>query len=83
MKLIPPDLEQCQAEKPNGVTPFGFGGRPELIRCTNKPLFLVTEKEPGDDGLKGSMSLCAHCLAVFSKQMPDKHVEINHIKEGS
>ena len=52
-----------------------------MVRCTDKPLFIVTEKEPGDGGLKGSMSLCAHCLAVFSRQMPDGYAEITHIGE--
>lgn len=75
-ELIPPDLERCQAEKPNGRNFMSFGGGHEMIRCTNKPMFIVTEKKPGKDGLKGSMSLCARCLAVFNKQMPNKRIEI-------
>jgi len=81
MKLIPPDLKRCQALKPNKRGPFSFGSGHKMIRCTNKPIFIVTEKEPAEDGLKGSMSLCAHCLAVFSKQMPDKYVELTNIKK--
>jgi hypothetical protein len=66
--MIDPDREQCQAEKPNGCSPFTLGGRPELVRCTAKPAVIVTEKEPGPDGEIGSMSLCGECLAVFNKQ---------------
>ena len=80
-KLISPDLERCQAEKPNGVNPFTLGGRFKWTRCVNKPLFIVTEKKPGKDGLIGSMSLCDHCLAVFNKQMPNKRVVITTIEE--
>lgn len=79
MSLTPPDLKRCQAEKPNGQNPFTFGGGHKMVRCTEKPLFIVTEKKPGKDGEKGSMSLCAHCLAVFNKQMPNKRIEITHI----
>jgi hypothetical protein len=68
MKLEPPDRKQCQAEKPNGYTFLTFGGRPGRVRCTNKPRLIVTEKKPGKDGLKGSMSLCPDCFAVFQKQ---------------
>ncbi len=81
--LIPPDLKRCQAEKPNGASLFTFGGIPELIRCTEKPLFIATEKEPREDGLKGSMTLCAHCLSVFIKQMPNGYADVDHIQTDS
>jgi len=77
--LTPPDTSRCQAEKPNGAGPFTLGGRPGLVRCTNKPQFIVTENEPGEDGLKGSMSLCAHCLTVFLKQMPDGFATVEEL----
>jgi hypothetical protein len=65
-----PDLDQCQAEKPSGDT-FGTlgGGVLRRVRCPNPPSFIATEREPGKDGLVGSMSLCSGCKAVFEKQM--------------
>jgi hypothetical protein len=67
--LEPPDLDRCQADKPNGCGPFTLGGRPGLVRCTSTPTVVATEVNPGDDGRIGSMSLCADCLEVFQKQM--------------
>jgi hypothetical protein len=66
-KLIPPDRDQCQCEKPNGVNFLTFGGKPGLVRCKNKPIVILKETKPGQDGLKGSMSLCEGCLEVFKK----------------
>lgn len=70
IKLIPPDINQCQVEKPNGNTFMTFGGTPKLVRCTNQPTVVVYEKRKRDDGLKGSMSMCSTCLEMFYKQMP-------------
>ena len=69
VKLIPPDLERCQAEKPNGVTFMTLGGRKEMIRCIDKPTVIVREKKPGGDGQCGSMTLCTSCLLQFMTQM--------------
>jgi hypothetical protein len=80
MSLTPPDLQQCQAEKPNGQNFMTMGGRHKMIRCKKKPLFIVTEKAPDEYGLKGSMSLCPDCLTVFLKQMPDGHAEVARIE---
>ena len=66
--LTPPDIKRCQVEKPNGHTFMAFGGVPGLVRCEAKPSVIVSEKEPGPDGQKGSMSMCLGCLEVFSKQ---------------
>lgn len=42
------------------------------IRCKNEPTVIVTEKQLGDDGLRGSMALCPKCLEVLFKQLgPD------------
>lgn len=66
-KLTPPDKKQCQAEKQVGA--FTLGGRiGERTRCTNKPTVIAKEKEPGEDGLRGSMSLCNPCKAAMIKQ---------------
>ena len=70
IKLIPPDKKQCQAEKPNGVNAFTLGGKFELIRCENEPIFIAKEKRPGKDGRRGSMSLCGSCKKKMEEQMP-------------
>ena len=70
VKLIPPDKKQCQAEKPNGHSFMTLGGRPGRERCTNKPTMLATEKKPGKDGQRGSMTVCDECFSVMQKQMP-------------
>lgn len=68
-KLIPPDLKQCQAEKPNGCTFMTLGGRPGMVRCENKPVTIATEVVPGKDGQRGRMSLCSECWGVMIKQL--------------
>lgn len=70
--LIPPDVNQCQAQKPNGNTFMTLGGRPGYVRCKEKPVVIVTENKPGRDGRKGSMSLCAACWRVMLKQLGGK-----------
>ena len=77
--LTPTDKSQCQAEIPNGAGPFTLGGVPRLIRCTNKPTVILTEKESQADGLVGSMSLCTDCFDVFNEQMPDHNVIVTVI----
>ncbi|MBE0153446.1 MULTISPECIES: hypothetical protein [Serratia] len=67
-QLIPPDYEQCQAEKPNGHSLFSLGGVPGLVRCTNKPVFIATETRPDENGVTGSMSLCEDCRLYFISQ---------------
>ena len=68
--LTPPDRARCQAEKPNGNSFMTLGGRPGMVRCSNAPTVVATETAPGEDGRRGSMSLCADCRAVFERQMP-------------
>jgi hypothetical protein len=79
-ELTPPDLEQCQAIKPNGVTFMTLGGKREMIRCPEKAAIIATEVKPGKDGLIGSMSLCASCLEVFQKQKGTPEVTFKLIK---
>lgn len=67
--LIPPDLERCQAEKPNGHSFMTLGGVPGYERCSDKPAVIVTEVVPDKDGRHGSMSLCCRCWAVALKQL--------------
>lgn len=68
--MIAIDKERCQAEKPNGATFMTLGGTSKMVRCNNKPTVIVTEKQVGSDGLKGSMCLCDDCLNVAEKQLP-------------
>lgn len=71
--LTPPDKERCQADVP-GNGPFTLGGKignPKngyRVRCENKPSVIVSERVPGPDGLRGSMSLCQGCHAELLKQ---------------
>ena len=67
--LIPPDRERCQSYKPNGESAWTLGGGHRMVQCKNRPVFIATENEPGEDGAIGSMSLCQECLVVFHKQM--------------
>jgi len=68
--LTPPDLTRCQAEKPNDESFMTIGGGPKRVRCTVKPTVIATEKMPGPDGLRGSMSLCSACAVKLEEQMP-------------
>ncbi len=65
-KLEPPDLQMCQAEMTGA---FMFG--PGYARCTSVPIVVVQQTQPGPDGQRGSMSLCASCLAVFDTEHQD------------
>jgi hypothetical protein len=67
--LTPPDPNQCQAEISNGVNFMTLGGRKEMIRCKNKPIVIIRELAPGDDGQYGAMSLCADCWKQAIKQL--------------
>jgi len=78
-ELEKPDEAQCQAEKPNGQSFMTFGGGHKMVRCTEKPQFILTENKPGKDGKKGSMSLCSSCLTVFLKQMPPEYASVAEI----
>ena len=64
--IEPPDLERCQANIRNGS--FMSLGKPTVSRCKNKPTTVAFENKPGDDGKKGSMSLCDDCRKVFVKR---------------
>jgi len=70
MSITPADKERCQAEIPNGAGAFTVGGVYMMVRCSEVPRVIVKERQAGDDGLHGEMSLCPECLEVFKKQMP-------------
>lgn len=78
-QLIPPDLERCQADKPNGNTFMTLGGRPALVRCNNVPVCIATEREAGKDGQKGSMSLCAECWTQMFRQLGAHYADFSPI----
>lgn len=70
-KLTPPDRNQCQAEVPNGYSFMTLGGVPGRVRCKNKPTWLVIEASAGEDGQRGSMTVCDSCCVVLKKHRPD------------
>lgn len=74
--ITPPDFSRCQA-RVTTKGPFGLGGPvgdPKdgyRRRCDAFPTHLVTEREPGDDGQMGAMTMCDDCLKVFYRQVPN------------
>jgi hypothetical protein len=61
--LIPADHERCQVEYKEGS--FMTLGPRSMVRCVRKPIYVVTEKEPGPDGQRGSMSMCEEHYQKF------------------
>lgn len=77
--LIPPDMNQCQVDKPNGNNFMTFGGVVGRVRCTNRATILVKEtKVDPKYGQKGSMTMCSSCFEAFKRQEPKmaKSVEV-------
>jgi hypothetical protein len=68
--LTPPDLARCQGEKVERA-PFALGGTHRRTRCSNTPTVVATERKPGADGQRGSMSLCEECRAALLRQAGD------------
>jgi hypothetical protein len=68
-KLIPPDINQCQADKPNGNTFMTFGGIPKMVRCRNVPEFIAMENNPKRNSERGSMSVCRECSQILIEQL--------------
>lgn len=66
-KLTPPDPHRCQGEKLSGSF-MTFGPR-KWERCTNIPVYLVTERKPPKGHKPGKMTVCNHCLEMLHKQM--------------
>ena len=76
MALTPPDLTQCQAEK-GGAFMLG----PGLMQCNDTPTVIATENDPGDDGLRGSMSLCESCKAEFLSRFGADYATFSEIAQ--
>lgn len=81
-KLIPPDLKRCQAEMSNGYSFMTFGGVPGMVRCKNKPIVIIKDIVPGDDGLIGSMTLCASCWNVAIQQLGQHSFSAEPVVDG-
>jgi hypothetical protein len=64
-EIEPVDLERCQADIRPAHSFMTLGPRPPWERCKNKPTVIIKEVKPGEDDLKGSMSLCSDCFAQF------------------
>lgn len=70
-ELDPPDYDRCQAEVVQR-TPFALGGTHKRTRCSEIPVCVAVENQPGKDGKVGSMSLCHACMRQMIKQLgPD------------
>lgn len=67
--MIRVDLKQCQAEI-STATFMSLGGQHKFIRCTKIPTVIATERKPGRDGKKGSMSLCNSCCLEMKTRNP-------------
>lgn len=68
-KLVPADPARCQAEIKGGS--FMTLGPRSWERCKAKPTVIAAEVNAGPDGQRGSMSLCASCLAMFKQRHPN------------
>lgn len=79
--LIPADRNRCQVEITPAHGAFVLGPRPKPEQCTNKPAFIATENNPGQDGQRGSMSVCARCLIEFQKQFPPGYATLEPLTE--
>jgi hypothetical protein len=66
--IAPISTTQCQVEITPSHGPFILGPKPRPYRCKNKPMSILSEKEPGDDGQRGRMSVCRACLDVAKEQ---------------
>lgn len=62
--LGPADIDPNTGEKRGGSR-----HQDRYWRCNEKPVCVVEEVEPADDGLQGSMSLCADCYVDCCNQM--------------
>jgi len=67
MKLIPPDLQRCQAEIKEGS--FMTLGPRSFERCNNEPTWIAAEAPRSDGEPSGSMSLCDSCKDVCEKKL--------------
>lgn len=54
-------------------------GKPTYHRCENMPTVVVYENEQGDDGQKGSMSLCDKCLKVMIEKYGEEFATVKPI----
>jgi len=77
MAIEPVDVDRCQGESRPGA--FALGPN-TFRRCGRLPTAIVLEREDGEDGHKGSMSLCEHCLPIM-QDMTNVPVDVIHIKE--
>lgn len=77
-KLIPPDLERCQATWLGGSF-MTLGPRP-TIRCPQAPIWIAKERKPGKDGQCGSMALCDDCVKVLVDKLGKKFATFTRIK---
>lgn len=81
VKLTPPDLKRCQAEKSDGS--FMTLGPVHRERCSNVPVVIAKEREPAADGQRGSMSLCADCQVALVNRLGKAYAAFKKIPKLS
>lgn len=81
VKLTPPDVKRCQAEKADGS--FMTLGPVSRERCKNAPVVIATERKAGPDGHKGSMSLCAECQKAMLERLGKGYATFKKISKIS
>lgn len=77
-KLIPPDKDRCQCEVLGGS--FMTLGPRQWERCPDKAVYIAKEKQAGDDGQRGSMSLCEKCANRMLSEFGPKFATLEKIK---
>ena len=81
VKLTPVDKKQCQANiQINNF--MSMGGFIRQERCKNLPLYIAKENKPGEDGRRGSMSLCDSCVDNLLRQFPVDYATLTLINEN-
>lgn len=78
--ITPPDVTRCQAEITPGHGFMMLGPRPKPERCKQPPAVIAVENKPDRQGRRGMMSLCASCVEVFMKQMPEGYASFEIVQ---
>jgi hypothetical protein len=77
-ELVEPDPERCQTMI-RQVSPWRLG-IPAWERCRNKPVWIATEVKPGDDGRRGSGSMCQSCADQAKKMLGEDFLTFKAIE---
>lgn len=79
-KLIPADKTRCQADV-STWNPWHIAGRDVKVeRCKSKPTFIAKENKAGQDGRKGTMSVCRPCRRELERQLGKNYATFEPIQ---